>query len=1188
MANKMLGFWKMALEITAAILFGKGILSFPTGTGKTTQCPQLVYDWLRKKNDNGLILVSVPRRVLAIELARRVAEEMGSTLGELVGYKIRGEEEKSEKTRILFVTEGMLRALIQSNPSLDGVSMILFDEFHQRSLMNDFNVALVERAQQEGSKVKFLLMSATIDASSLAEHFGCSVVDGTVFGTQFAIEERYLDRDPSDLVEAAVEHVQQLVSEQRGNGLVFMPGKGEIMQVVNELKLVGLPSDVTVLPLHGGLIGDDRSAPFRSRKGRTVIIATDIVETGATLPDITWVVDSGLAREVRYDVISDIGGLRLAEVAKDRLKQRRGRCGRVQAGVYVGLFTEFNKNARQAQTTPEIFRKPLREVILTIKSIGLSREGEPIRLLDSPPKANWKQAKAQLQALGFVATDKDANITPLGRKAARMGCDPREAAMLLKAEELGCLQEMAWAVAEMQTSKNLLDTSKGQSWEAEAAHAQFRSVKTCDAWAVVEVCRQVASPPKGLSLGNWCRQNFVSHEALKEVKSGAEQLLKRFKGDAKKARPVTESTLRQAILAGLPDRIFQHDHRDRYTNVDSGDFLILGRESVVRSTTTNMIVASWEAREIQTRAGGTLRLITSAITIEQDAQWLRAALPHLVEVEEGIDPRYEMELDLVTSVTRVRFKGELVSAEERVKNPHHPKAAQVFAQYLAEARDGSVSVLFENQAQVARAKAFNLRAGEEVFEVTNLVDFYIGVCAGARNVGELSKHICSLDDLRLPVLDRELIELVEQEAPESLEILGSLLPVEYSDGKADPRVKLSKEMVTANSWIQLPDEGVRLPGGRSVEVVVSFGYYTTLADTNISQLKAKVREHLNCEQWDAWCDDRPEIALPNVSDDESVIPFVTASYGKCVVTGEPLMAYGTVVWDSWYAKFSVKWLFRNVDDGQRAANEAAVKLESLREEARMKRLAEKAREEAEAVKAVLYALQSHKDWYGLEYEFRRAAEFRGGYGCSIPSDDVDEARAWTVETKAMTAEVKTALSNLACKREEEEQRKVEEKAVAEQRRKDENEAYSRLELGLSSAVKRLRFFRGQPQFTVSFVAGSDGQWINEQDINGSIWDWARSGGAWDQKVRRNDAAVVDFAFVANGRLEVLAYYEHRNDRPSFVLRWTWTGDSEQPTAPKKTAKPKKVVKVVASQQSSSTPPSEDAMAVLLGKWGKKR
>jgi len=265
-----------------------------------------------------------------------------------------------------------------------------------------------------------------------------------------------------------------------------------------------------------------------------------------------------------------------------------------------------------------------------------------------------------------------------------------------------------------------------------------------------------------------------------------------------------------------------------------------------------------------------------------------------------------------------------------------------------------------------------------------------------------------------------------------------------------------------------------------------------------------------------------------------------------------------------------------------------VKLESLREEARMKRLAEKAREEAEAVKAVLYALQSHKDWYGLEYEFRRAAEFRGGYGCSIPSDDVDEARAWTVETKAMTAEVKTALSNLACKREEEEQRKVEEKAVAEQRRKDENEAYSRLELGLSSAVKRLRFFRGQPQFTVSFVAGSDGQWINEQDINGSIWDWARSGGAWDQKVRRNDAAVVDFAFVANGRLEVLAYYEHRNDRPSFVLRWTWTGDSEQPTAPKKTAKPKKVVKVVASQQSSSTPPSEDAMAVLLGKWGKKR
>ncbi|NCN39786.1 ATP-dependent RNA helicase, partial [bacterium] len=400
MANKMLGFWKKENDVVTLAREGKGIIVMPTGTGKTTQCPQLLVQ--NGFADLGQIWVSVPRRVLAIELARRVAEEMGTRLGDKVGYQIRGEDAQCKDTSVLFLTEGMLRAKIQANPSLDGVSMVLFDEFHTRSLMGDFNVALIERAQEEGSKVGFLLMSATIDAGYLAEHFGCGVVDGSTLGTQFPIEERYLDYDSRDLVEAAVEEIRRLVSGRGGNGLVFMPGKAEISAVVNALQREKLPN-VTILPLHGGLDGDDRSAPFRQRSGITVTVATDIVETGATLPDITWVVDSGLAREVRYDVISDIGGLRLAEVAKDRLKQRRGRCGRVQAGVYVGLFTEFNKNARQAQTTPEIFRKPLREVILTIKSIGLSREGEPIRLLDSPPKANWKQAKAQLQALGFVA-----------------------------------------------------------------------------------------------------------------------------------------------------------------------------------------------------------------------------------------------------------------------------------------------------------------------------------------------------------------------------------------------------------------------------------------------------------------------------------------------------------------------------------------------------------------------------------------------------------------------------------------------------------------------------------------------------------------------------------------------------------------------------------------------------------------
>lgn len=609
MNGKTLGlaFWKKADEIVALARSGRGIIVMPTGTGKTTQAPQLLHE--KGFTRQGMIYVSVPKRILAVELADRVADEMGVKLGSLVGYQIRGESQMSRGTRILFVTEGMLRAKIRSNPLLEDISVILFDEFHQRTLMSDFNVALVERAQSEGAKASFLLMSATIDPSYLAEHFSCGVVDGSDLVTNFPIEERYISEDgDEDFFKVVSREAQRLVGEKRGNGLVFMPGKGEIAMSVEALQRI-FPenSGVTVLPLHGELNGDERHAPFVERGGITITVATDIVETGATLPNIGWVIDSGLAREKGYDPVSDISSLKVRETAQDRIIQRRGRCGRVRSGTYVGLFSEENFLKRSERTVPEIFRTPLREVVLTLKALKLSRENKPIRLVDYPGKTNWQEAKIQLQMLGFVDESPEAKITELGLKAVELGCDPREAAMLFKAAERGCLREMAIAIANQQ-GKRLLYRPKGEEGRrADMAHQAFKTSSVCDAWTAVRVIR-LAEERGGESLGAWCRQNYVSYRAVKDIWMVARQLMLSMRGFgfAPNDELGKEDDLRMAICAGLPDRVFESRGRGWYRR---GSY---EAKQSFDSKAFGFQLIAWEVIEIQT-IRGILPLITNAV-----------------------------------------------------------------------------------------------------------------------------------------------------------------------------------------------------------------------------------------------------------------------------------------------------------------------------------------------------------------------------------------------------------------------------------------------------------------------------------------------------------------------------------------------------------------------------------------------
>lgn len=611
-----LGFWKKNEEVLALARDGRGIVMMPTGTGKTTQCPQSLHE--AGFTRDGQLIVTVPTRVLAAELSARVAEEMNVNLGDLVGYQVRGDKAMSRNTRIVFMTEGILRGIIRRNPTLNGISGILFDEFHKRTLMSDFNVALVERSQLEGWKGFFLLMSATINPSKLAAHFNCGVVDGSDLVRPFPVTKRYIDGINGDLFKQAADQALTLAAEGWGNGIVFMPGKAEIENTIAAIAKAGLPDHVTVLPLHSELDGTARHAPFESREGVTITVATDIVETGATLPGVGFVVDSGLAREKTYDPTSDVGGLKVTEVAWDRLDQRSGRCGRVREGTYVGLFSQENKNQRERETLPEIFRVPLREVVLTIKALGLSREGQSIRLIDNPEKANWKTAKHQLQQLGFVAIDKEAAITETGLKAVDLGCDPREAAMLLKAAEMGCLREVVLAIAAKQSKPLFIRPRNNDLEAAEAQRAQsvFRTSTFCDAWTIVQALRKAENRGEE-SLGDWCKRHFVSYRAITEVFTTARQLLYDCQnvGLVANKEPATEEVFRSAVIAGLPDRIFCRYRQSWYERLENWrEQVCLGRESVIRPS--GKLIAAWEIRDIPTRRGGSMRLITSAVEVE--------------------------------------------------------------------------------------------------------------------------------------------------------------------------------------------------------------------------------------------------------------------------------------------------------------------------------------------------------------------------------------------------------------------------------------------------------------------------------------------------------------------------------------------------------------------------------------------
>lgn len=451
-------------ELTGALVsHNSAVLQAPPGAGKSTVVPLALLDqpWMSGKR----LMMLEPRRLAARAVAHRMAQTLKQGVGATVGYRMRMDTRVSRDTRIEVVTEGVLTRMLQTDPSLDGVAAVIFDEFHERSLQADLGLALAIDARANLTPdLKLLVMSATLDGEAIASLLGDAPIV-TARGRMFPVESRFVGKGSPMLPptsfgpgrqefpeEVVARTVERALREESGDVLVFLPGAREIRRV--QSLLGGLDPKVRVFPLFGELSGEDQEAALSPAAAgtRKVVLSTNIAETSLTIQGVRIIVDSGLVRRSLFDPATGMSRLETQRISRASAEQRQGRAGRVEPGVCYRVWSEGAQRSLAPFTPPEIVEADLAPLALELASWG-ARDAAELRWLDAPPAAMLASARDLLSRLGGL--DASGRITPHGRQMARLSVHPRLAHMLLRASDLGCLP-LAADLAALLSERDLL------------------------------------------------------------------------------------------------------------------------------------------------------------------------------------------------------------------------------------------------------------------------------------------------------------------------------------------------------------------------------------------------------------------------------------------------------------------------------------------------------------------------------------------------------------------------------------------------------------------------------------------------------------------------------------------------------------------------------------------------------------
>ena len=682
-APRELPIYELESRLIAAVRGqGRLIVQAPTGSGKSTQVPQMLL--ARGLLGEGEVVVLQPRRLATRMLAKRVAEEVGTQLGNIVGYQIRLDSKVSKATRIRFVTEGILLRQMSFDPTLRGISAIVFDEFHERHLYGDISLARALQIQQSARPdLKLIVMSATLDAALLGNYLApCEVLasQGRTFPVSIGYLPKAVDFEHDPVWAVAARECGRVAAETTGDILVFMPGAYEIGRTVQEVQGSPALRGFVCFPLHGELPPEQQDRAVARYDTRKIIVSTNVAETSLTIDGVTAVVDCGLARVARYDPHRGINTLLIEKISVASADQRAGRAGRTAPGVCARLWTEREPAKRPLQELPEVKRLDLAEVVLTLKAAGIDDIGQ-FPWLEKPEPRALERAESLLADLGAVAGGggppaRSASITAIGRKMLRFPMHPRYARMLLAAQEYGCVRPVA-LMAALTQGRNFLLRNVDKRTE-EAREELLGGEQESDFFLLMRAWRHADQANYALEA---CRRLGIHVQGVRQVGPLFDQFLGIAAGEGLDIaeKRVDGMAVRKCVLVGFSDQLAKR--------LDAGTLRcelvhqrrgMLARESLIQKSA--LLVAA-EITEIESR--GEVTTLLNLCTAVEEA-WLKEMFPGDFVDASGVV--YDEAMRRVIARKERRFRDLILESKPTADEPPAGEAAALLAREVMAGR----------------------------------------------------------------------------------------------------------------------------------------------------------------------------------------------------------------------------------------------------------------------------------------------------------------------------------------------------------------------------------------------------------------------------------------------------------------------------------------------------------------------
>lgn len=767
-----------------------------TGSGKTTQLPKMAME-LGCGQDGRKIACTQPRRVAATAVAERVAKELKTNIGEIVGYQHRFDKKLSDSTAIKFMTDGVLLSETLFDPLLKAYDAIIIDEAHERTLNIDFLIGIIKRILTKRKDLKIIISSATLDTERFSKFFS-NAPQIIVPGRLFPVKTVYLDcddEDKRDLPRDVARAARDLPADD--DILVFLPGERDIRETGDYLKRDVFLSKSEIIPLYASLPPGELSRAFKTLPKRRIVLATNVAETSLTIPGIKAVIDSGLARISRYIHRTHVQRLQIESISRASARQRAGRCGRVAPGTCIRLYSEEDFNKREEFTPPEILRSSLAGVILTMLELRLGSI-ESFPFIDPPKNTMIREGLKELLELGAIYRDErsdEIRLTKIGKQLAKIPLEPRLSRMLIAASELATLPSVLPVVAAM-SCDNPKKRPPDEKEKAEREHAKWR-VKGSDFLGTLELWKWWNEKCDSLSatqLRKLATASYLSYQKMREWRElvfRLESLCKRLKLDTANDNGGADQ-FHRALLPSLLGKIGKFDTETNDFRGAHGVRFAIHPSSVLAKNKKHGSDEWVMAGEIVE----TSRLFARDVA-KIDRAWIEPAAGNIVK-RSYYDPQWDAKSGFVRAKERVTLYGlVLVDGRRRDFSRIDPEVSRklfiLHALVLGEFPNPP-PIVKSNRAILSELEKFSEQMRKrELFDIDKIgAHFERVIPKEVVSVYEFKKwiHNASPNEIRAFRLNRDEwlgnIKRDDRAFPETISIAGSKLRLEYRNSPDEP------------------------------------------------------------------------------------------------------------------------------------------------------------------------------------------------------------------------------------------------------------------------------------------------------------------------------------------------------------------------------------------------------------------